>query len=145
MTDSTDISDDLNKALAVPSVITLSGLTLHLKLLTIVQLPKARELAAQLFSDPALNFTDSGFILDIEDRHIALMADLMELMVDSPTKLLAFPIADFLELFNKVIAFNDDFFLAVIGRSMLTRQQTVTDGPTSSSALEVTDISTQSG
>lgn len=136
----TDSTDDLNQALAKPSAITLSGLTLHLKLLTIVQLPTARELAAQLFSDPALSFTASGFILDIEDRHIALMADLMELMVDSPTKLLAFPIADFLELFNKVIAFNDDFFLAVIGRSMLMKQQTTTAGPTFSSDSEAMDI-----
>lgn len=136
----TDPTDDLNQALAEPGVITLSGLTLHLKLLTIVQLPAARELAEQLFSDPALSFTASGFILDIEDRHIALMTDLIVLMVDVPKEKLALPIADFLELFNKVIAFNDDFFLAVIGRSMLTKQKAATDGQTSSSDSEAMDI-----
>ncbi len=136
----TDPIDDLNQALAEPSVITLSGLTLHLKLLTIIQLPAARELAAQLFSDPALSFTASGFILEIEQQHITLMTDLIALMVDVNKEQLALPVADFLELFNKVIAFNDDFFLAVIGRSMLTKQKALTAGQTSFSDSEATDI-----
>ena len=133
--------DDLETALADPGSITIAGQLVLIKLLTIKQLPWARDYATQLFSDDAVNFESDDFILMLDDKHVALMVKLIALMTDLPVDALNnLSTDDFLALFNAVLKTNQDFFLRVMMRVMSTQATSIDPaGSTCFSGSCVTD------
>jgi hypothetical protein len=131
---------ELESLIGIGQALEINGQTLEIKPLKIKDLPKASELSKALF-DGNVDFTQQHFSLDLNDKQIESIADLIALTSDiKVSELLEVSSRDFMQAFNLFVQVNGDFFFLSLIRMTQGKQA----GQVCLQDSSDTDIATQS-